>query len=447
MTRLLFRVRPDGTLDEHPVAPPAPEAPRAVPQSFFPDDEDDDLPPGVSFEELHTLTQAGSSSPAPDSATAMFEITPGHEAQLVRWPRDCCRAVIPPYIAGYPVTAVGPLAFAPMQLTDASRWTDLNTSPVSFSVFCMRNAPWLTPMMPGPGPRTIQLPDTIQTVGAFAFWDCRQLESIQLPDAVRQLGAGVFAGCTALRRVHLPASLHTLGFTPPPVAQIMPDVGVFNGCHALQELCLPAGLSYLGAYAFNSCGLIRLRVTENTYRNASVFIHPTAFEHSASLQWLERCTAEGIPVWRIGLPVSRDKILRSDARSGMIAEVPRLSFTYTPQEMDELAFSTRRVDFLGRMAIARLRCTALLSASMAEAYIDFLADHYDALAQFWPAGEDAPRAALVLMASSPSMNAGHLNRVLRQAGELHLPQDLIAEMIALRNQRFHTVTGFEDLEL
>lgn len=447
MTCLYFSVGEDGTLGPTPCPPPVPTVSTAshTPAWDSEDEEDDDLPGGVSFDALDRMLHAPA-APTPDTSLALFTVTSQGDAQLTSWPRDRERAVIPAQVAGHPVTGIGPLAFAPMQLTEASRWADLHTSPVSFSVFCMRNARWLTPAQPGPGPRTVQLPDSIRQIGDFAFWNCTRLESLSVPDAVEVLGAGVFAACAALAQVTLPRALHTLGYFPPATAQAMPDVGVFSGCHALQRLSLPEGLRALGAYAFNSCGIIRLDTTLPETAPAPV-IHPTAFEHSAALQWLERRAPDGTVLWRIGLPVARDKILRSDPHSGAIADVPRRFFCDTPARLDELAFAIGRVDFLGRMAMARLSCPGRLPAAMAARYLDFLAQHYDALPQFWPAGQDAHRAALALMASSPYLTADHLNRLLRRAGELHLPQDLIAEMIALRNERFRTVTGFEDLEL
>lgn len=447
MTRLYFSVGEDGTLGATPCPPPVPTVSPASHTSGWDseDEEDDDLPGGASFAALDQMLHTPSVL-TPDIALALFTVTSQGDAQLTSWPRNRERAVIPSQVAGHPVTGIGPLAFAPMQLTEAARWADLHTSPVSFSVFCMRNARWLTPVQSGPGPCTVQLPDSIRQIGDFAFWNCTRLESLSVPDAVEVLGAGVFAGCAALAQVTLPQALRTLGYFPPATAQAMPDVGVFSGCHALQRLSLPEGLRALGAYAFNSCGITCLDTALPENAPAPV-IHPTAFEHSAALQWLERRGLDGTVLWRIGLPAARDKILRSDPRSGVIAEVPRRFFYDTPAQLDELAFSTGRADFLGRMAIARLAFPARLSDTTAVRYLDFLARHYDALPQFWPAGQDAYHAALALMASSPYLTANHLNRLLRQSGELHLPQDLIAEMIALRNERFRTVTGFEDLEL
>lgn len=447
MTRLYFSVGEDGRLGPTPCPPPAPavSSPSPAPVWDAEDEEDDDLPGGVSFDALSHILHTPA-APTPDTALALFTVDAKGEAQLARWPRDRECAVIPPRVAEHPVTGIAPLAFAPMQLTEEARWADLHTSPVSFSVFCMRNARWMTPAQPGPGPRTVRLPDSIRQIGDFAFWDCTRLKALSVPNAVEVLRAGVFAGCTALAQIALPRALRTLGYFPPAAVQTMPDVGVFSGCHALQHISLPGGLRALGAYAFNSCGITRLDTTLGENAPAPV-IHPTAFEHSAALQWMERRAPDGAVLWRIGLPVARDKILRSDPRSGVIADLPCRFFSDTPAQLDELAIATGRLDFIGRMAIARLACPARLTASMAAWYLDFLARHYEALPQFWPAGQDAHRAALTLMASSPYLTADHLNRLLRQAGELHLPQDLIAEMIALRNERFHTVTGFEDLEL
>ena len=43
--------------------------------------------------------------------------------------------------------------------------------------------------------------------------------------------------------------------------------------------------------------------------------------------------------------------------------------------------------------------------------------------------------------------AADVSAILRMAGALCLPAELISEMMEVRTRRFETVTGFEDLEL
>ena len=45
------------------------------------------------------------------------------------------------------------------------------------------------------------------------------------------------------------------------------------------------------------------------------------------------------------------------------------------------------------------------------------------------------------------LTAADVSAILRMAGALCLPAELISEMMEVRTRRFETVTGFEDLEL
>lgn len=48
---------------------------------------------------------------------------------------------------------------------------------------------------------SITLPDTLQTIGRYAFKDCTRLKKIEIPDSIRQIKDFAFSGCTRLRHV------------------------------------------------------------------------------------------------------------------------------------------------------------------------------------------------------------------------------------------------------
>jgi hypothetical protein len=51
---------------------------------------------------------------------------------------------------------------------------------------------------------TIELPDSLETIGAFAFVDCVALKNIKLPDSLLDLGQSAFEGCTSLTSLKIP---------------------------------------------------------------------------------------------------------------------------------------------------------------------------------------------------------------------------------------------------
>jgi hypothetical protein len=66
---------------------------------------------------------------------------------------------------------------------------------------------------------SITLPDSVTTIGTWAFYECSSLTSITLPDSVMTIGQWAFRKCSSLTSVSLPAQ-----FTFP--------VNVFEGCPA-----------------------------------------------------------------------------------------------------------------------------------------------------------------------------------------------------------------------
>ena len=54
--------------------------------------------------------------------------------------------------------------------------------------------------------KEIKIPDSVETIGNGAFYDCRDLERITLPSALQKLSNSTFYDCTALSEVTFPAS-------------------------------------------------------------------------------------------------------------------------------------------------------------------------------------------------------------------------------------------------
>ena len=358
--------------------------------------------------------------------------------------------MVPDTVEGRIVTVIAATAFAASHL-DESCFAQFGQSPISFSIFCMRMGRAVTTeTLDEGGPTSVTLPDSITHIGPYAFYHCTNLTSITLPDAISALPAGVFGDCSRLTNVHLPEQLQALGYLPRPTDQIMPDVGSFAGCHALKQLTLPPQLKMLGAHSFNSSGLATLTARDAGCENWSrtVTVAVSAFDHTAALLWLEKADVSGHVVARLGLPVARDKILAGDARFGAILRVPVLFFTQTIPYFDQLARDAFRLDFSARMALARLEASAGLSPADRQWYCSVLVQYFDHAAQFMPCPPQQAYAELFrFLCRTDLLTASDVSTLLRMAGALALPAELISEMMEVRTRRFETVTGFEDLEL
>lgn len=369
-------------------------------------------------------------------------------ACVERWGRSAESARIPAEIEGKKVTKIAPLAFAAFHLPEDA-WDGFKTGiSMSFSIFCMMNAGKMNREDRDDGGAVhIYLPETVEEIGQYAFWHCDRLESVELGSKVKSLKEGVFGSCSRLKEVFLPKQLEEIGGFYPDTVHAMPDVGCFSGCHALEKLVLPLSLKQIGAQAFNSCGLREL-IVEDTGETWSrkIRIDTTAFDHTASLQWMGR-RVDGQIVWQIGLPVSREKILTCDKKYNVISRLPRLFFESTPQQMDAIAKDCFRLDFSGRMAIARLCYPKYLEEEADRWYEDVIIDYFDRLDQFWPESENKEEEAFDLLCTSPHFTAESLGRLMYLAGKAHVRTELLFKMQKVRNTRFSNITGFEDLEL
>lgn len=89
--------------------------------------------------------------------------------------------------------------------------------------------------------KEIKIPDSVETIGNGAFYECRDLERIALPSALQTLSTVTFYNCTALSEVTFPASLKTI------------ESSAFSGCRNLSEVKLPASLTAIQSSVFHLC--------------------------------------------------------------------------------------------------------------------------------------------------------------------------------------------------
>ncbi len=86
---------------------------------------------------------------------------------------------------------------------------------------------------------TINLPETIEALGANAFAYCG-LREINLPNTIEVLSDKVFLSCSGLREINLPNNLREIH-------------GAFSGCRNLEMLRIPASVTLIKGNAFQYC--------------------------------------------------------------------------------------------------------------------------------------------------------------------------------------------------
>lgn len=86
----------------------------------------------------------------------------------------------------------------------------------------------------GTGLKTVTLPESVTSIGSWAFANCAKLEQVSFPAGLTSIGLSAFENCTALTAVTLPKRLTELGSA------------VFENCSALKSVWIPKSLTNNG---------------------------------------------------------------------------------------------------------------------------------------------------------------------------------------------------------
>lgn len=85
------------------------------------------------------------------------------------------------------------------------------------------------------------IPNTIETICNYAFYNCRELTTMTIPDSVTSIKYSAFSGCTGLTSVTIGNSVTSIG-----------DYA-FRGCTGLTRVNIPDSVKSIGSDAFSGC--------------------------------------------------------------------------------------------------------------------------------------------------------------------------------------------------
>ena len=88
---------------------------------------------------------------------------------------------------------------------------------------------------------SIDIPNSVTFIGGWAFSYCNSLESVKIPESVTGLGDNLFESCDLLGNVTIPSSLEDI-----------PNY-MFYGCKSLRTLIIPKPINWIGESAFVNC--------------------------------------------------------------------------------------------------------------------------------------------------------------------------------------------------
>ena len=114
---------------------------------------------------------------------------------------------------------------------------------------------------------SVNIPDSVTSIGEYAFCSCGSLTSITIPDSVTSIDDWAFYGCSSLESVTIPNSVSYIGDW------------TFSHCRSLTSVTIPDSVTYIGGYAFYDCSTLTSVAIPDTVTS----IGGGAFENCPSL--------------------------------------------------------------------------------------------------------------------------------------------------------------------
>ena len=118
----------------------------------------------------------------------------------------------------------------------------------------------------------IAIPSSVTAIGSYAFANCENLKTIEVSQSVKSIQSCVFKNCVSLTK----ATWRTLVSVPDSVFEncsALADVKLsnvakigeraFSGCIGLKEIILPQSLTEIGEYAFNKTALASITLPQS----------------------------------------------------------------------------------------------------------------------------------------------------------------------------------------
>ena len=156
-------------------------------------------------------------------------------------------------------------------------------------------------MLPCSSLKSIEIPNSVTTIGKCAFDSCSNLKSIEIPDSVIDIGDFAFDGCVELISIQVTESNKNYmsennclltkdgstliaGCKSSVIPNCVTYIGKssFKDCSSLEAIEIPNSVSSIGMYAFSGCSSLNsVTIHEKESRKASELIGKAGLCESA----------------------------------------------------------------------------------------------------------------------------------------------------------------------
>ena len=144
-----------------------------------------------------------------------------------------------------------------MHITDLAAWCGISCDfPQDYNLYL--NGALVTDLV---------IPDSVTSIGGYAFKMCKSLTSVTIPDSVKSIGYSAFESCSSLTSVTIPDSVTSI------------DKNAFKGCSSLTSVTIGNSVTSIEEEAFQGCSSL----TSVTIGNSVKSIGLGAFESCSSL--------------------------------------------------------------------------------------------------------------------------------------------------------------------